>query len=357
MAEGDGGEKTLPATAKKLADARAQGDIPVSREGSSAGGYVAALFAVALLGGGTAKAVGEMILPLFDQPDAFVDLNGDGLAQAARMALSALALALAPLFGLLIASAILPHMLQNSLTVSGARLRPKLSNLSLARGFKRVIGLPPLINFGKNMLKMLVVGVACFAVVRPIYRNSANLSGLDLHALMPLLGQDVVALLGAVTLITVGIAAADVSYQRWTYARKHRMSYQEVRDEMRQSDGNPEIKAKLRRIRMGRAQRRMMHDVPKASVVITNPTHFAIALRYERGVDAAPIVIAKGVDHVAQRIKEVAREAGVPLMENRPLARALHASVEIGQVIPREHFEAVAKIIGLIWAQRAPGGN
>ena len=132
-----------------------------------------------------------------------------------------------------------------------------------------------------------------------------------------------------------------------------RMSVEEMRKELRESEGDPHIKARQRRLRQKRAQRRMMHDVPQATVVITNPTHFAVALRYQRGKDPAPLVVAKGADLVAARIRQVAREHDVAVVENPPLARALHATVEIGEVIPQEHFEAVARIIGLIWAQRS----
>jgi flagellar biosynthetic protein FlhB len=132
------------------------------------------------------------------------------------------------------------------------------------------------------------------------------------------------------------------------------MTLQEMRDELRESEGDPRIRARRRMLRRKRAQRRMMHEVPKATVIITNPTHFAIALRYLRGEDVAPVVIAKGADLVALRIRKVARDHGIAIVENPPLARALHASVEIGEVIPREHFETVAKIIGLVWAQRLP---
>jgi flagellar biosynthetic protein FlhB len=214
-----------------------------------------------------------------------------------------------------------------------------------------------LFEFVKSIVKMSVVGIGCYSVARPLYANSLNLIGLDLRAFLPLFNQAVVSLLGVVTLVAVAVAAVDVPYQHWSYRRRHRMSLTEMKDEMKETDGNPHVKGKLRRLRLERAKKRMMHDVKTASVVITNPTHYAVALRYERGKDAAPMVVAKGLDHVAQNIKQVARENNVPVMEDRPLARALHAAVEIGQVIPREHFEAVAKIIGLLWAQKGTVGH
>ena len=172
-----------------------------------------------------------------------------------------------------------------------------------------------------------------------------------------MLWQTLIQLLLAVTLIVVLIAGIDVPYQHWMFRRRMRMSLQEVKEEMRSIEGDPHIKARLKRLRRQRARRRMMHDVPKATVVITNPTHFAVALRYQRGKDVAPVVVAKGADLIAARIREVASKHQVAIIANPPLARALHASVEIGEVIPNEHFEAVAKIIGIVWARRPPNAS
>jgi flagellar biosynthetic protein FlhB len=159
-------------------------------------------------------------------------------------------------------------------------------------------------------------------------------------------------IMSVVTICGVVVAALDMAYQHWTFRRRMRMTREEMKEEMRSIEGDPHIKSRLKRLRRQRARRRMMHDVPKATVVIANPTHIAVALRYERGKDVAPVVVAKGADLVAQRIKEVAFRNNVPIMESPPLARALHATVEIGEVIPHEHFEAVAKIIGIVWARR-----
>jgi flagellar biosynthetic protein FlhB len=174
----------------------------------------------------------------------------------------------------------------------------------------------------------------------------------DVAFLPQMLRTAVIGLLLAATLVAVLIAGIDLPYQHWIFRRRMRMSLQEMKEEMRNIEGDPHIKARLKRLRRQRARRRMMHEVPKATVVIANPTHFAVALKYQRGKDVAPVVVAKGVDLIALRIREVAAEHRVAVIENPPLARALHASVEIGEVIPHEHFEAVAKIIGIVWAQR-----
>lgn len=351
---GESEDKTHDATPKKLAEARERGDLPISREGSAAGGLACILLAMLLVGGMTMHRIGDVLVPLVEQPEAFLDLNSEGLLHAARHVAGEVAIALSPLFGLLLAGAFLPHIFQNSLVFSISRLRVDPKHLSPLTGLKKLFDLQGLFEFAKSIVKMLAVGVTCYFVARPLYDQAANLVGLDIRALLPIMYRSIIALVGATTMLACVIAGIDVPYQRWSYARRQRMSLEDIKEEMRQSEGDPQIKGKLKQMRRDRARRRMMHDVKTASVVITNPTHYAVALRYERGKDTAPVVVAKGLDLVALKIREVARESNVAVMEDRPLARALYANTEIGDAIPREHFEAVAKIIGLIWAQKKP---
>lgn len=353
MAGEDGQEKTLEASPRKLEEARRKGDLPMSREGSVFGVYGAALLALGLAGGAVATQVATTLLPLLEQPEAFLDFEREGLEAAGAAVLKALAIALAPVFGLLLVGSLAPYFAQNTIVFAGARIAPKASHLSPAKGVKRILGAKALFEFGKSMVKGIAVGVACWAVALPIFDESASLVMVDPAAFLALAPRHLVTVLFAVTLVAGVVALADVSFQRFDYARRQRMSLQEMKEEMRSTDGDPHVRGMRRARQRKLAQRRMMADVPKAAVVITNPTHFAVALRYERGKDAAPICVAKGTDAVALRIREAAAKAGVPLMEDRPLARALHAGTEIGQAIPREHFEAVARIIGLIWSRAA----
>jgi flagellar biosynthetic protein FlhB len=264
----------------------------------------------------------------------------------------AVALAIVPFFGLLTAGALLPYVLQNSVTLAPERFTFKLSHLSPMRGLKRIFGPRALFEFVKSLLRIATIAGACFVVARPLYEQSIGYVTTDIALLPGMVQTAVVGLLLAATLVAMLIAGIDMPYQRWIFRRRMRMTLQEMKEEMRSLDGDPYIKARLKRLRRQRARRRMMHDVPKATVVIVNPVHFAVALKYERGKDVAPVVVAKGADLVALRIRQVASENRVAVIENPPLARALHASVEIGEVIPHEHFEAVAKIIGIVWAQR-----
>jgi flagellar biosynthetic protein FlhB len=359
MAEGqhEGEDRTLDPTPRKLEQARQRGDVPVSREGSAVGVMVAGLLALLLTGGLMARQLGETILPMIERPETFLDYTAAGWHAAGREAMMAVALAVAPVFGLAMAGALVPHLLQNSIVVSTTRIAPKLSNLSPGRGFKRILGGRALFEFAKAIVKMLAVGAACFAVGRGLYDNALRLVAVDIAAAPTLMTDALGRVLMAAAAVGLVIAGIDVPYQHWQWRRKQRMTFQELREEMRSTEGDPHIKARLRSLRRQRARRRMMQDVPKASVVITNPTHYAVALRYRRGQDVAPVVVAKGQDLVALRIREVARQHGVAVVRDPPLARALHATVEIGEAIPQEHFEAVAKIVGLIWARRSQGTN
>ncbi|MDQ1077586.1 flagellar biosynthesis protein FlhB [Pseudoroseomonas cervicalis] len=352
MAEETGQEKTLDASPRKLQQARERGDLPMSREGSSFGLYFATLLLLWLGGGLIGQRFATVLLPLIEQPEAFLDLTGAGHRQAAQAVFEALALVLLPVFGLLLAGSLLPHLLQNNVVLAPQRLEPKLSHLSLISGFRRMFGLKGLFEFAKGVAKALTVAAACWLVAAPLLEGSAQLAALDAAAFPVLVLRALSGMLLAITLVAAGVAVIDIAFQRFDYARRQRMTHQEMREEMRSTDGDPHVKAALKRKRKQLSQRRMMADVPGATVVITNPTHFAVALRYERGKDVAPVCVAKGVDRMALRIRAIAQGAGVAVMEDRALARALHASVEVGQVIPPAHFEAVAKIIGIVWAQQ-----
>jgi flagellar biosynthetic protein FlhB len=358
VAQADGDDRTLEASARKLEQARSDGDVPVSREGSAAGVNVAALIALLFTGGLSARRIREILLPMLDQPNAFLDATPLGWQAAVGDVVVALGLAIVPFFGLVFAGALLPHLLQNSITVATRRIAPKLSNVSPIAGFKRIFSLRALFEFAKALVKAGAVGVACFMAARPFYERSISLVPTDLAVLPQMLQEALLALLFATTLVALFIAGIDVPYQHWIHRRRMRMTFHEMKEEMRSTEGDPRTKLRQRKVRRQRSQRRMMHDVPKATVVVTNPTHFAVALKYERGKHVAPVVVAKGADLIALRIRQVAEQHDVAVVENAPLARALHGSVEIGDVIPQEHFEAVAKVIGLVWAQRArPPGS
>jgi flagellar biosynthetic protein FlhB len=214
-------------------------------------------------------------------------------------------------------------------------------------GFKRIFGAQGIVNFVKGLAKIAIVGALATWLLWREHDRFEGLVGQEPATLVGFSLSLAIKLLGGILALYALVAIADILWTRFSWMKRQRMTREEVKREMKEQDGNPEIKAKLRQIRQSRLRKRMMAAVPTATVVVTNPTHFAVALRYEAGM-AAPLCVAKGVDELALRIRIVAREHGVAVIENPPLARALHASVEIDAEIPVEHYKAVAEVIGFV---------
>jgi flagellar biosynthetic protein FlhB len=238
-------------------------------------------------------------------------------------------------------------LIQHRLVWSAEALKPKLSKISPAAGLKRLFSKQALANFIKGLLKLALIGGIMAALLWPARHVLETLVAVDPAAVMPLAQSLSLDMLGVVVAVLALIAAADYLFQYRQWFERQKMSVRELKEEFKQTEGDPMIKGKIRAIRQARMKKRMMAAVPTASVVITNPTHFAVALQYERGMNA-PICVAKGADTVALKIREVAGEHGVPIVENPPLARALHATVEVDQEIPAEHYQAVAEVIGYV---------
>ena len=301
---------------------------------------------VFLSGGWLAGNLMASLQPFIAHPDGFV-LQNNGAVEVARMAM----MAWLPIFAIITASAaaagIFANVVQTGFLWAPDKIKPDLSKLSLFKGVGRVFGLDSWINFGKSLIKAVVIGVICWQTLKPHVAELDQLVGFEPARLLPFL-MDVLKALFLSVLGALGIGAlADWVWQRQRFMQRLRMSREEIKEEHRQSDGDPHVKQKLKAIRLDRAKKRMMANVPKATVVVMNPTHFAVALRY--GDDTpAPMCVAKGVDSLALKIRAVAEEAGVPVVEDPPLARALYAAVEIDQTIPRQHYEAVAKVIGFV---------
>jgi flagellar biosynthetic protein FlhB len=226
-------------------------------------------------------------------------------------------------------------------------LTPKFSKVSPAAGFGRLFSKQSLVNFAKGLAKLALVGTVMTAILWPDRSRLDSLVSIDLAALLPLTRSLALSVLGAVVAVLAIIAAADYLFQYKQWFERQKMSVRELKEEFKQTDGDPMIKARIRQIRQARMRKRIMAALPTASVVITNPTHFAVALRYERGMNA-PICVAKGADLIARKMREVATEHKIPIVENPPLARALFGTVEIDQEIPPEHYQAVAEVIGYV---------
>ena len=230
---------------------------------------------------------------------------------------------------------------------SGEQLKPKFSKISPAAGFKRLFGKQAVANFLKGLFKLIALGAVMMAVLWPERHRLESFLMFDPSAIMGVTTSLTVQLMGAVVAMLAAVAIADYFFQYRSWFQRQKMSLQEIKEEFKQSEGDPHIKGKIRQLRQQRAKKRMMAAVPKASVIITNPTHYSVALSYERGM-TAPICVAKGVDNLAFKIREIAREHDIPIVENVPLARALYATVDIDREIPTEHYHAVAEVIGYV---------
>jgi flagellar biosynthetic protein FlhB len=273
--------------------------------------------------------------------------DGAGFMRAGRHALVAGLAALAVPVGVLLLAGVAGGALQHRPLWTLQPLAPQLSRLSPLGGAKRVFGREALVQFAKGLLKIVIVGAVAAAVLWGERDRFETFARLDLAALPAALLALALKLLGGVLAVYAFVAVGDALYQRLAWMRRQRMSKRELKEEFKETEGNPEIKARLRQLRAARVKKRMMAAVPKATVVVANPTHYAVALRYEPG-SGAPVCVAKGVDGLALRIRAVAAEHGVPVVENPPLARALHAAAEIDAEIPVEHYKAVAEIIGYV---------
>jgi flagellar biosynthetic protein FlhB len=347
MAEQNDDDKTEEPTPRKLEQAREKGDIVYSAEVGAALSLIAATGIVAFMSG---PIVGEMargFIAFLAMPEQFSTDPGAltsifahvGMKVAGVFALVALALGVA---------GVASRYVQDQPTFTGERLNPKLDKLNPVEGFKRVFGKQAAATFLKALVKLVLVGSVLAWVLWPKDGELENVALLDPAALLTFIKDHVVSMLLALASAAAVIAAIDYVTTRQSYMKRMRMSRREIKDEMRQSEGDPMVKAKLRQIRIERSRKRMIANVPNASVVITNPTHYAVALKYEPGESVAPICVAMGVDAVAQRIREVAQEHDIPIVEDPPLARALFATADVDEPIPREHYEAVAKVIGFV---------
>ncbi len=355
MAEGaDPESKTEDATPRKLEEARKKGDSAKSPDVAQVLSLAGAAAVVLTSGGWFASSMAEQLAPFIAQPHEMLGmLESGGGVQILVRALWAMT----PFLGAVMLATIIGgaggNLAQSGLIFTAEKLKPKWSAVNPLEGFKRIFGPDGLAQFVKTFLKLIAVCVVCWMVLKPHVREFENMVAMSPLAILPLARDMALALFVAAIILLGATAGADFIWQKFRFAKRMMMTKEEVKEDYKQSEGDPHVKAKLKQIRMQRSRQRMMANVPKATVIVTNPTHYSVALRYEPDQgDGAPVCVAKGVDALAMRIREVAREHKVPIVENVPLARALYASVEVDAVIPKEHFEAAAKIIGFVFQSR-----
>ncbi len=347
MAEQDESEKTEEPTEKKLQDARKKGDVARSQEVASFVALTAAGGVIIGLSGFVTSVLTEGLTGFFAHAHQ-MSLGPAGARRAAAVATRVTALALAAPLALLAVAAVLSQGLQTGFLFTAERMKPELSKISPIGGAKRLFGPSALANFAKGVAKLLVVGAASFAVVWPQRDRLIALVGAPPLAILLEARELVVMMLIAALAVFALVAAADFVGQRMSWMKKQRMSRRDVKDEHKNAEGDPTVKARLRQIRMERARKRMMAAVPDATVVIANPTHYAVALKYDPELAPAPICVAKGVDVLALKIREIAEAHDVPVMVEPPLARALYETAELDRPIPESHYIAVARVIGAV---------
>ena len=355
MAESAGQERTELATPRRRQEARERGQVARSQELSSFLVLLSALIALAALAPRLGAGLGHFLVGGIDAAFTVrVDastlplLNRIWLAEALRL--------LTPLWLILLVVSVGAAVAQVGFTINGALLAPKPERIDPVAGFKRLFSKRSGFELGKSLLKMSLLLVITWWTLAGRAEAIVGLSDLELGPALLVLGQAALLLAGRLIMLMVVLAGADYAFQRWQHEQDIMMTPQELKEEYKETEGDPLIKARLRALQREISVRRMMEDVKRADVVVTNPTHFAVALRY-KSTEGTPRVLAKGADLVAARIRDTAREAKVPVVANPPLARALYAECEIGATIPLKFFQAVAELLAYVYRLRPQGAR
>ncbi len=357
MAEGSEGEdKTEDASGRKLSQAREQGDVAKSADVPQTLSLMGACAIIAFKGPSICMDLTRDLLPFISHPDALLmSLEGDGGLTIAKNLIFDIIPILLVILGTSMFLGVAGNVLQTGLMFAPSKLAPKLDKLNPMEGFKRLFGVDNLIQWLKTIAKLIATGSVVWMVLKNRMTDLLALTAASPLLILPYAREAMIALSMAVCIFLAISSGADYMWQRFRFMERMKMSKQEMKEEHKQTEGDPHIKGKLRALRIEKSRRRMMSNVAKATVVVTNPTHYAVALQFEMGEMQAPVCVAKGMDAVALRIRAEAGKHDVPIVEDPPLARALYASMEVDEVIPEEHFAAVAKLISFILTKKKRG--
>lgn len=368
MAENnDSTEKTLEPTEKRLADARKKGDVPSSKETGNMVVVVALLAIIAFVLPFQTPRMIESLASLIEHASSFQIATGEPgfrhLGQIINEFARTLTIAIAPIFGVMLLGAAIGAVVQGETVVALERVKPKLSKLSPAEGIKRLFSANSLVEFVKSIIKVFAIGALAIWFTNQAVREIWTTTGFFPELLPGHLVQATQKLLMAGAILLIPIAIADILWRRFDWRKKQRMSQKDLKDEFKESEGSPEVRTKRAQRRRELSQRRSISVVPIADVILTNPTHYSVALKYDPANDMAPVCIAKGADLVALRIREVGFAHDIPIVENKPLARLLYETVDIDQAVPMAQWEIVAEIISFVFSlktnkdARAPKGS
>jgi flagellar biosynthesis protein FlhB len=345
-------DRTEKATPKRRQDARQKGQVARRPELPATAGLLAALLMMRAIGDNLFSSASQLFLSSFKGVTASEPLTIPIVHHLLMDAVTSLALLSLPVVSASLVASIVSNFAQGGLTLTAHALKPKVERFNPVANLKRVAGSQGPVELLKSIIKLLGIGAVCYGVLRQAVEDAPTLVGIPATQVLISLGKivyDITLRAGCVLLL---VTVLDYAYGWYLHEKSLRMTKQEIRDEFRQQEGDPHVKAQRRRAARALTQRRIMTEVPRADLVITNPTHFAVALRYDKTQDAAPRVVAKGADMMAKRIREIARKNEVPVIENPPLARSLYRSVEAGRTIPIEFFRAIAELLAYVYKQR-----
>jgi len=344
----DKSEKTEEPTQRKLDEALKKGQVSNSKEVSNFLMLFTFSLVIVWLAPITMQVVRRSFYKYVSSPH-LIEVSPENLQMVMAEAAGFYGVAIMPIIIATLTAAFVSGFAQHAPVFSFESITPKLEKISVLKGLKRMFSMRSLTEFIKGLIKIVLVGVVAFFALWPLRTELDTISGLDILGIMLLIQSVAVKIMIGVLTFMMFVAIIDFIYQQFEHKKNLRMSRQDIKEEMKQTEGDPHIKAKLKQIRMERVRRRMMAAVPDADVVVTNPTHFSVALKYDQGTMTAPIVVAKGLDHIALKIREIAEANDIPLVENPPLARALYDSVEIDEEVPFEFYQAVAEVISHVY--------
>ncbi|KZL94150.1 fused FliR family export protein/FlhB family type III secretion system protein [Clostridium magnum] len=340
-------DKTEEATPKKKSDARKKGQIPKSKDVALALTLLSSTIVLASLGGFVGNELKTTMITFLNNYLTMA-LDYDSVQKISVIVIWRLAVIFLPIVVPIMLMGVLANFLQTGALITGEPLKPDLKKLNPISGLKRMFSMRSLVQLVKDSAIVSIVGFIGYKFIKDNYTYILTLGDLNAAGVIAAVGKLTVSIFFKITIVMVVIALADYIYQRYQFNKDLRMTKQEIKEEYKQSEGDPQIKGKIKQKQREMAMRRMMQEVPKATVVVTNPTHISVALRYEEGQNA-PMVVAKGADSVALKIKELAKENDVPIIENKPLARLMYKELEIDQEVPVEMYQAVAEILALVY--------
>lgn len=353
--EGPGGEKTEDPTEKKLRDARKEGQVAKSREVTNALSLISIFLILKFFIGWIGTGFIEQFSMFYEKiPELTIFWNGNTIPNRdiriiLNNAILKILLLLFPFLTIGFIVVFVGEYIQVPWMITSKPLKPKASKMNPLSGFKRILSLNSLIELFKAILKVGLVGYVVYSTIKDQYNVIYLLFEMPLWQGVFLTGSMAIDIGLKCSFVYVVIAAVDFLYQKRKFKKDNMMTKQEIKEEYKQSEGDPQIKGKIKQRMQEASRRRMMQDIPKADVIITNPTHYAVAVKYDSTTSEAPVVLAKGQDHLARRIKEAAKESHVEIVENKPLARMLYHNVEIGEQVPPELYQAVAEVLAMVY--------